>query len=53
MLTKVGLDEWNAPEMIQKEQYNEKVDMWGVGTVLYFMLAGEQPFLEQSQPKLY
>jgi serine/threonine protein kinase len=53
MSTKVGLDEWNAPEMLKREVYNEKIDLWGVGCILYFMISGEKPFLEESLPKLY
>ncbi len=44
MMSKVGLDQWNAPEVLEGAQYNEKIDLWGVGCVLYFMLSGEYPF---------
>ncbi len=46
MMSKVGLDAWNSPEMLDKTTYNEKVDLWGMGTILYFIITGEAPFCE-------
>ena len=40
-----------APEMIKKEFYNEKIDIWGVGIIAYEMLAGKYPFLEDYTTK--
>ena len=33
-----------APEMIRNEGYDESVDMWGCGVLLYEMLTGTHPF---------
>lgn len=44
MLTKTGLDEWNAPEMLEGSYYDEKIDIWGVGCILYYITVGQQPF---------
>jgi serine/threonine protein kinase len=46
MLTRTGLEEWNAPEMLDGSYYDEKVDIWGAGCIMYFILSSEQPFLE-------
>lgn len=40
MMTRTGLEEWSAPEMLEGGVYNEKVDLWSAGCVLYFMIAG-------------
>ena len=40
MMTKTGLEEWGAPEMFQNSQYNNKVDLWSLGCVVYYMLTG-------------
>jgi serine/threonine protein kinase len=46
MLTSfVGTRNFMAPEMLQKNrQYDNKVDMWGLGTVIYTMLSSKVPF---------
>lgn len=52
-MTKTGLEEWSAPEMKGGQRYDEKVDLWSAGCVLYFMLAGKKPFLSQNVAKLH
>jgi serine/threonine protein kinase len=41
MLTQVGIDSWIAPEMLSGEFYDEKVDIWSAGCLLYYIIAGE------------
>jgi serine/threonine protein kinase len=33
-----------APEVFKKEKYDQRVDVWALGVVLYYMLALEHPF---------
>eukprot|EP00349_Pseudokeronopsis_sp_Brazil_P005171 CAMPEP_0202968234 /NCGR_PEP_ID=MMETSP1396-20130829/13473_1 /ASSEMBLY_ACC=CAM_ASM_000872 /TAXON_ID= /ORGANISM="Pseudokeronopsis sp., Strain Brazil" /LENGTH=69 /DNA_ID=CAMNT_0049694329 /DNA_START=241 /DNA_END=450 /DNA_ORIENTATION=- len=33
-----------APEMIMGEAYNEKVDVWSLGILLYMLIAQRHPF---------
>lgn len=40
MLTHTGTEAFLAPEMHTSEVYNEKIDLWSAGCVLYTMLAG-------------
>jgi serine/threonine-protein kinase ULK2 len=35
-----------APEVLNREQYNYKVDVWSVGTILFELLTGHSPFKE-------
>ena len=48
MLTNTGTESFKAPELFVSEFYNEKIDLWGAGCVLYTMLAGYQPFFEEK-----
>jgi len=40
-----------APEMISKS-YAEKVDIWSIGIVIYYLLSGEYPFADTDVAKL-
>jgi len=40
MMTCTGLPEWSAPEMLRGEKYSNKIDMWSIGCVLYFVIFG-------------
>jgi len=43
LLTVTGTPEYNAPEIINGEEYSEKVDVWSAGLCLYQMVAGTLP----------
>ena len=39
-----------APELVKREPYNEKVDVWSLGVISYQLLSGKTPF-ESRNPK--
>lgn len=40
MNTYTGTIAYRAPEMFDKKPYDESIDMWAAGCVLYAMLSG-------------
>ena len=42
-----------APEIIKKEAYTEKVDIWATGVVAYIMLFGKAPFRGKKKPEIF
>jgi len=45
MKSRVGTFWYASPELITKaDQYNQKIDIWGLGLIVYIMLSGTHPF---------
>lgn len=42
--TVLGSALYMAPELVKKEKYNEKVDVWAIGMMACLILTGEPPF---------
>ena len=36
--------EYTSPEMIREQPYNQSIDIWSIGVLLYFILHGYSPF---------
>lgn len=49
MKKRVGSPGYVAPEIIMHRPYNEKVDVFAAGVILYFMLRGKLPFSAETQ----
>ena len=45
----IGTIFYIAPEVFTHKPYNNKVDIWSIGVILYLLLSGILPFDDQSQ----
>ena len=50
MHTMSGSPYYIAPEVFL-QKYNQKIDIWSMGVVLYIMLSGKVPFPGRSEPE--
>ena len=48
-----GTPEYLAPEIILNKGYNETVDIWALGVLIYEMTAGFPPFYDATPMKIY
>ncbi|TMW69761.1 hypothetical protein Poli38472_001917 [Pythium oligandrum] len=47
--TVCGSMEYMAPEVVQRDAYNFRADMWSFGIIMYEMLFGTTPFYDANQ----
>lgn len=40
----VGTVRFTSPELLNRQPYNEKVDLWALGITIFIMLTGQYPF---------
>ena len=49
MKGRIGTTVYMAPEILKKLKYNEKVDMWSAGVLLFNMVTGCEPFSSDNE----
>ena len=48
-----GTADYIAPEVIKREKYDEKSDLWAVGVLVYEILVGIPPFNDDKVEKVF
>jgi len=53
LTTLCGSLHYVAPELLKNHPYDESADIWSVGVIIYFLLAGYLPFHNKDQNELF
>mmetsp|Transcript_26040 Transcript_26040/g.71417 ORF Transcript_26040/g.71417 Transcript_26040/m.71417 type:complete len:355 (+) Transcript_26040:634-1698(+) len=53
LTTQCGTPGYVAPEILEGRKYDQRADMWSVGVILYILLGGYPPFIENTQRELF
>lgn len=53
LTTQCGTPGYVAPEILEGVPYDAKSDMWSLGVIVYILLGGYPPFIEQNQRELF
>jgi len=51
--TQCGTPGYVAPEILNGVKYDAQADMWSIGVIVYILLGGYPPFIEQNQRDLF
>jgi len=53
LTTQCGTPGYVAPEILEGVPYDTRSDMWSLGVIVYILLGGYPPFIEQNQRELF
>jgi calcium/calmodulin-dependent protein kinase I len=53
LTTQCGTPGYVAPEILEGTPYDLQADMWSLGVIVYILLGGYPPFIEQNQRELF
>jgi serine/threonine protein kinase len=53
LTTRCGTPSYVAPEVLKNAPYDQSVDMWSIGVIIYVLLCGYPPFADSNQSELF
>ena len=53
LTSRVGTPTYVAPEILKNLPHDQRADLWSVGVVIFVLLVGYPPFLDENQTKLF
>ncbi|CAM9704664.1 unnamed protein product, partial [Sphacelaria rigidula] len=53
LTTQCGTPGYVAPEILNAKEYGTSVDMWSIGVIIYILLGGYPPFMDENQTRLF
>jgi serine/threonine protein kinase len=53
LTSRVGTPTYVAPEILKNLPHDQRVDLWSVGVVIFVLLVGYPPFLDENQTELF
>jgi calcium/calmodulin-dependent protein kinase I len=53
LTTQCGTPGYVAPEILEGKAYDTQADIWSLGVIVYILLGGYPPFIEQNQRELF
>ena len=42
-----------APELVKRQPYDSKVDIWALGVLTHIILAGSEPFPGENKQRIF
>jgi serine/threonine protein kinase len=49
----LGTPHYMAPELVKRQAYDSKVDIWALGVLTYMILVGKEPFRGRTQAEIF